>query len=217
MPKTLYTLISKTRAMDKKVVIGVIVIALLLTVSVWWLLRPKPIVWSDEPEDWVKKDGKVRHIDVLEATKAASRMDVNGQQYETETIGTVFETEGWYQGNNFKTEYVVDDKVLMRITPDMTPGDGVIEGFVMERIEDVPYILIFLDEDWKNTIPNTMIYWGKRRQMEALFDFTQEVSSGVYLNKVPDDPERFEGGTHWGGAWIGELKEDETSTIISFN
>ncbi len=216
--KTFKYILNCSRGMDKRVVIG-LVIAGLLILGFIFLMRPRPVVWSENPEDWVKKDGKVMTIDVIEATKGKSRMDFNGQQYETETIGTVFETEGWYNGNYFKTEYVENGRPVMRINQDMVPGDGIIEGFVVERLEPEPFLYVFLDEDWKQALPNTMVYWGKRRQLERAFDFGQEVSSGIYMNKLADDPSRFENNfaTHHGGAWIGYLADDKTSTILSFN
>jgi hypothetical protein len=208
--------------MNKKVVAGILIIAaiILIIAAILYSTAPKPAVFSDDPKDWVVKDGKNRTIDVIEATKGASRIDVNGQQYETAAIGTVFELEGWYQGNYFKDAYDANGKTVMRISPSMIPGDGIMEGFVMARIEnDAPYLYIFLDSDWKSAIPNTGVYWGKRYQNKSPFDFSKEVSPGVYLNRIPDDPARFEPGysAHWGGAWIGDLRDDDKSTIISLN
>ena len=181
---------------------------------------PKKDSYSEEPKLWIETKGSEKEINVEKATDGQSHFDRDmGQQYETETIGTAFDLEGWYKGNYFKREYMEDNRVTIRISNEMQPNDGVIEGFVMEKIENnIPYLYIFLDEDWKNNVENTNIYWGRSYQNKKIFDFSSQISAGIYMNKVKDDENRFQNnyGLHIGGVYAGDLRDDDKSTIISF-
>lgn len=174
----------------------------------------------DNPKTWVKTKGFEKEIDVEKATQGQSYFNRDaGQQYKTETIGTAFDLEGWYKGNYFKREYIENNRIIMRINNEMKPNDGIIEGFVMEKIENnVPYIYVFLDEDWKNNVENTYVYWGEFYENKKEFDFSSPLSSGIYMNMVKDDETRFQNdyGLHLGGVYVGDLREDDRSTIISF-
>ncbi|MEM4247461.1 MAG: hypothetical protein QXF14_04020 [Candidatus Woesearchaeota archaeon] len=206
--------------MSKKVAVAIILIAAIIIVLALVLLltRPKPAVFSDDPKDWVVSEGRNRTVDVVIATKGDSHMDANGQQYDTATIGTVFASQGWYRGVQFRNSYAQNGKTLMRVGPSMIPNDGVLDGFIMEKLgQDGPKLYVFLDEDWKKSFPRAAVYWGKNYQFDTPFDFTKSVADGIYLNIVPDDPERFENNyaIHLGGAWAGDLRDDETSTLVA--
>lgn len=212
--------------MQKKVFFSVLAIVFsLILISTFIVLNipeEETYEYSDDPKTWVetKPDG-VREVSVDKVTGGESYTDFNGQQYVTSNIGTVFSYEGWYKGEQFRREYI-DNKGLkiMRIDPNMKPRDGVIEGFIVERIEDDKvYVYIFLDEDWKNKVQNTRIYWGVTYQMDKDFDFSFSISPGIYMNKIEDDPNRFENNynIHEGGIWVGDLKEKNGSTVISFS
>jgi len=192
----------------------VIIILALIIINI-----PKK-AYSDDPKTWITTKGAEKEIDVEKATQGQSYFNRDvGQQYETETIGTAFDSEGWYKGNYFKREYIENNKIIMSIGNEIKPNDGIIDGFVMERIENnIPYLYIFLDEDWKNQVENTYIYWGKTYQNKKIFDFSLIASKGIYVNKVKDDENRFQNnyGLHMGGAYVGDLRDDDKSTIISF-
>lgn len=213
--------------MQKKVIFGllIIIVSLVLISTVVILNLPKQpekLVYSDDPKTWViDKPGGVKEVSVDKVTKGESYTDFNGQQYVTSNIGTVFSYEGWYKGQQFRREFI-DSKGqnIMKISQNMKPYDGVIEGFIVERIEgNKVYAYIFLDEDWKNKVDNTRIYWGKTYQLDKDFDFSSTISPGVYTNKIEDDPNRFENNynIHQGGIWVGDLKEETGSTVISFS
>ena len=76
-----------------------------------------------------------------------------------------------------------------------------------------------LDEYWKAQFPNTKVYFGKEYENNVSFDFINEIREGVYLTKVKDDQSRFltNYSIHQGGFYIGDLREDEYSTLISIN
>ncbi|NQU99348.1 MAG: hypothetical protein HQ538_01300 [Parcubacteria group bacterium] len=213
--------------MQKKWLIpGIIALVILIIVSIIILLKPSlqsediKVEYSDDPRTWVDdKPRGIKEVSVDKVTKGEAYIDSNGQQYDTEKIGTVFSYEGWYEGNWFKREYIEKNKVVMRINPEMKSNDRIIEGFIVEKIENnIPYTYIFLDEDWKNLVNNTRIYWGRSYQLEQDFDFTNEISDGIYMDKIQDQIERFDNNfnLNYGGIWVGDLKEETGSTIISF-
>ncbi len=181
--------------------------------------------YQSNPSTWIeKKEGAVKEINVDKITKGEGFVDSNGQQYITQEIGTVFNYNGWYQGKGFRREFRDNNgSVIMQINYLMKPDDGIIEGFIVERImkennEDKPIIYIFLDEDWKKSIA-TKVYYGKRFENEMEFDFARQVSEGIYMNEVLDDPGRFNNNyaTHYGGVIVGDFRDDENSTIIQFS
>ncbi len=193
----------------------------------FYMITQKPVqpLYQSNPNTWIEEmPGNIKEVSVEKVTKGESFVDTNGQQYITKEIGTVFNYNGWYQGQAFRREFRDGaGKVLMRINKEMNPNDGVSEVFVIERIQkeakgDKLTIYVFLDEDWKKNVP-TKIYLGKRFENEKEFDFTKEVSEGIYMNEFRDTPERFENNyaTHYGGVIVGDLREDDKSTIVQFS
>tara|TARA_Y100000310_G_C20679711_1_gene815174 strand:+ start:1116 stop:1736 length:621 start_codon:yes stop_codon:yes gene_type:complete len=206
--------------MNKKWIMWSGVVLVVLVTAGIIFLKPVSREYSPDPATWIESNGGVSSIDVSRATRGKGYLDTNGLQYETDEIGTVFTLEGWYGGEYFKNEYVDENgRVLMRITEHMKPGDGIPEGFILEKIENnKPTIHIFLDNDWRKKIAKTAIYWGVAYENEEPFDFSEDIR-GIYHNTVEDDAERFQNNfnLHSGGVWVGNLKEDETSTIISLS
>ena len=203
-------------------VVGIIIIIGVLAI---FLIRPTKSIqpyYSDDPKTWIEdtKEG-IKIINVDKVTKGTGYVNFNGLQYDNGVIKTVFSSEGWYKGQYFKTQIQDENnKVLMRISEKMNISDGVIEGFIIEKIEDnKPKLYVFVDNDWKNKISNTKIYWGKRYEHEKIFDFSNRISNGIYLNVVEDDNERFSQDytLHEGGIWVGDIKEDNSGTLISLN
>ncbi len=210
--------------MEKKwwgliLIIGSIIAAVLLVLMVFFPKETGPY-YSDDPRTWVDdKGGGVKEINVDKVTEGEAYIDEMGEQYEKEGIITAFDYKGWYKGNYFKRDYYEGSNKIMSINPKMKPGDGIIEGFVLGRIDDeIPYIYIFLDEDWKNDVENTKVYWGYLFENEEVFDYSNEISEGIYFLKVEDDKERFENnyGMSYGGVYVGDLREDNNSTVIYF-
>ncbi|PLW80901.1 hypothetical protein C0585_00320 [Candidatus Woesearchaeota archaeon] len=175
--------------------------------------------YSNNPKNWIDETENGFNIDVEEAGKGESYVDGTGSQQE-KTLGTVFSSEGWYKGNYFPRNYYENDKLVMSINQEMDPNDGVIDGFILERLEsDGVYAYIFIDEDWEKSIPNTMVYYGKEYENEVLFDFSEQPKEGIYMMKIKDTQDRFEAdySIHYGGFYVGVLKDDATSTIISLS
>jgi hypothetical protein len=202
--------------------IVIVIVLVILVVVLFNVFEPKvDYVYSDDPTTWIEdKAGGIKEINVDKVTKGEGYVDFNGVQINTEEIGTVFGLDGWYNGIYFNEFYVdIEGNIKMKISHDMKPDDGVIEGFIIERLANsIPTIFIFLDEDWKNKIDNTYIYWGRNYQNEKQFDFV-EISSGIYMDYVEDDINRFENNynLHYGGVYVGALRDDNSSTLISFS
>ncbi|MFH1641291.1 MAG: hypothetical protein ABIC04_00150 [Nanoarchaeota archaeon] len=198
----------------------IVIIICVFLVYLW--PEPKQVIepYSDDPATWIEDKGRgIIEINVDKVTKGQGYIDPNGEQYETASIGTVFDYEGWFKGSYFKKSFSLNDQEIMRIGEDIKPFDNIIGGFVVEKIEeDNAVIYIFLDEDWKNLVNNTMVYWGKSFQNKKLFDFSNEISKGVYMDSVIDDISRFDNNyaLHSGGIYVGDIRKDEYSTLIAF-
>jgi len=178
--------------MNKKVVstlaIIIIIIAIILAIMYIFAEKQGPTAYSNNPTDWVDKGT----IDVEQATKGTGYINEIGQQYRDASTSTVFETEGYYKGNQFFDEATVDGKIKMRITNEMNPNDGIIDGFMTERKDDKTgkwIVDIFVDEDWKKQVGLTNIYWGTMYKQEKQFVYA-EINQGIYHDQIIDDSDR---------------------------
>lgn len=195
--------------MNKKVMIIGVILLLIILIGIYLLAKPPSKEYSDNPSDWIEKG----EINVDQTTKGTSYMDEVGQQYRDEDTRTVFEIESYYKGDQFYDEAIKDGKVKMRITNDMTPGDGVIDGFMTEKYEDGKWIVdIFVDSDWKQQIPQTNIFWGTMYDQEKKFVFT-EISRGIYHDQIIDDSERLfeDARIRTFGIIVGDITKGDTS------
>ena len=180
---------------------------------------PKKGMYATDKEKWIKTTGAEKEIDVEQITEGTGFVDAMGQQLRAGAIETVFDYEGYYKGNHFKREYKDENgDIKIRINPNMNPNDGIIEGFIIEKLEDdKPVAYIFLDEDWKNNMQLTNIFWGKGYEYEKTFTFTL-ISNGVYMNKIDDDASRFSDNyrMHAGGIIVGDITryDDVNKTVI---
>ncbi|PIN81752.1 hypothetical protein COV11_01250, partial [Candidatus Woesearchaeota archaeon CG10_big_fil_rev_8_21_14_0_10_30_7] len=150
----------------KNTIIIAILIGLILASTFYYLNLPRLVEFSDEPQDWLKEN----NIDVFYATKGKSFFGLDNLQYTGDGISTAFSLEGFYQGNKFLGEYKNDNKLIMKITSELDPKDGVINGFIFENIKgDEVKAYLFVDEDWKNYVGNTNILWGANYENEQEF------------------------------------------------
>lgn len=203
--------------MDKKVVIAIIILAMVIAIAIYFIVRPEPEYYPEEPSKWVEGS----KISVEKATGGKGYINEIGEQYRDENISTVFELEGYYKGKYFSENFVENGKVKMRITTDMKPGDGVIEGFMTEKKEgDIWVVDIFVDEDWKNQLAFTNIHWGLAYKNERPFLFN-EVSKGIYHDTVIDDSDRLrdDARIRMYGIIVGDITKEDTSkkTLIKLS
>ena len=139
-----------------------LIIAVFTILVNYYLSLPKSIVFSNDPKDWIDKNNEITEVNVNQVSKGKSHIDNLGQQfndYEKE-IRTSFKQEGFYKGNYFTNSYSEKNKEVMKITNKINPNNGIIEGYILEIIEDKPIVYIFLDQDWKEKIGETNIFWG---------------------------------------------------------
>lgn len=173
--------------MSKKVVVLVgLLIVIIVAVSVTLYMKKQP--YSDNPKKWLeKKNGGIIEINVDKVTKGEGYLDVNGQQYRSSDISTVFRYEGFYNGEPFFDTYKdTENRVFMRITNNIQPSDGIIDGFIVVMIEnDKPIFNIFIDNDWKNRVVPTNIMYGLENKIERL-DF-EEIREGIFYAKFEID------------------------------
>jgi len=209
--------------MQKKVFFSIlaIIFSLILISAIIILNIPKQIKYSDDPKTWIEtKAAGIKEVSVDKVTKGKSFIDPLGQQYRSDKIITVFDYEGFYKGRYFKSEYIEENKILMRISQTMNANDGIIEGFIVEEIkEGIPVAYIFLDEDWKELVGPTNIFWGAELQNEQPFSYTQ-VDNGIYMNTINDDQARFSEDYrfHYGSIIVGDLTRENqvNATLIRF-
>jgi hypothetical protein len=142
-------------------------------------LKTVPYVWETTQEDVVA-------INVENATEGIGSVDL---AYDIEYVykgqQTEFTITGFYNSVIFKGDYAIKD--VMRITPIIRPNDGVIDGYIVVKIENESLIGdIFIDEDWrKNVQGTTNIIWGSDWQNIRPFGW-QQISKGVYKDTVID-------------------------------
>lgn len=153
-------------------------------------LKTVPYVWKTTQEDVVA-------INVENATDGMGSVNLQNHIdyiYKGQLIG--FAITGLYNGVIFEGDYAIKD--VMRITPIIRPNDGIIDGYIVVKIENESLIgEIFIDKDWrKNVQGTTNVIWGSEWQNIKPFGW-QQISNGVYKDEVVDkDISRFEDLSH---------------------
>lgn len=198
--------------MNKKLLFVIGLILIIIIVSVVYLMKPREPYFTDNPNAWVETvDAATKEIDVDRASKGQAWDNDRNIYFYINGTTTSFQYEGYYQGKYF-TRMFPQEAPLMRINPEMKPGDGVIEGYLVERfLNDTYQVFIFLDEDWKQAIPYTNIVWGMDYVFAVPFDFSNEISQGIYMNEIVDDPRRF-GYNHrvsYSAVIVGDITQEE--------
>ncbi len=195
---------------NKKVVILVILVVIMIIVIGILTTLPKKTTYSKNPQDWVETKINIRIIDVEQVTEGRGYFNTNNQQYKFLSINTAFGYDGIYKGELFKNQYLdYSDIVRIEITPNLIPNDGILQGLIVEKFEDEKLVAyIFLDEDWKKQFGDSInIAWGSEYQNFKKFEF-QQISIGVYMDKVEDDLDRFseDFNIHQGGVMVGDIQ-----------
>jgi len=195
--------------MSKKVVVlAVLLVIAAIAVSVSFFVKEEG--YSDDPKKWLEKNGRVIEVSVDKATKGEGYLDVNGQQYRSENVNTMFRYEGYYKGSRFVDVFnTINNQALMRITKDLQPSDGIIDGFIVVRIEnDVPIFNIFIDNDWKNRVVPTNILHGVENKIEKL-NF-EELRPGIFYAKFITDEGFFDDFQfHLGSIMVGDFTQEK--------
>jgi hypothetical protein len=202
--------------------LSIVLLGIILT-SFLFFYTPGEI-YSDNPRDWIESKGLSQAvINVDEATQGEGFIDELGQQYRSAEIDTAFDLRGMYKGSAFKKQYADENgRIVMQIQETMNPNDGIIEGFIVERINGTqPIAYIFLDQDWKNKVGETYIHWGVDYQQQKKFSFSK-MEKGVYIDIIEDDKLRFDSAENirYGGIIVSDISpekfelEDSDITLI---
>ena len=202
--------------MKTKHIISIIVLILIILFLV--IINPigkKQIKSEKIPDQIINQiDKNTAEINIESITQGKSEIIGTSQQYEIEQGLTAFEIDGLYDGIPFTDIYQENETIYMKISNELTPNDNIIEGYIIEKIEDENtkeiYAYIFLDNDWKNKIKDTKIFWGSQYQFYLDYEFN-EISDGIYMMKIPDDPARFsqDFSISAGGIAVGNLQPDD--------
>jgi len=175
--------------MEKKwwFVVGVSFVVLVLALVL--IAKPRED-YSDNPQDWVEETIEgTKDINEVEITKGSGQVDEIGLIIKKDGINALFNYDGLFDGEYFFGEYII-------------------EGTIIERIEDNGDVsaFIFVDEDWKERIGPTNIIWGYNWDFVKEFEFN-EISTGVYMDEIIDDKYRFEDNftVYHGGIMVGDI------------
>lgn len=205
--------------MKKKRPLIILVVVLIVVIIILILFMPRVPEYSDEPRTWVEEKENIKKISTDKVTKGKGHFDDTSEQYKdiNAFIETAFSYTGIYKGNGFfKEKYYARvgglEELVMEITPEFDSTDGVLQGIIIERIEnDIPEAFIFLDEDWKKQFSDLYIVWGANYQNEKKFEFNDV--GGVYMDHVVDDKDRFTSdsysGVTYGGIVVGDLTKED--------
>jgi len=200
--------------MNKRILLfGIGLVLLIVIVGVFYLMKPKGQYYTDDPVDWVEPvDVTTKEINVDKASKGQAFDNDRNIYFYINGTTTSFGYEGYYKGNYFTRHYPREAPFLIRVNPEITPNDGVIEGYLVERfINDTYQVFVFLDNDWKQEIPDTNIVWGKDYVFARSFDFSNQISPGIYMDEILDDPRRF-GLNHrvsYSAILVGDITQEE--------
>jgi hypothetical protein len=170
----------------------ILIFAVILFIFLFVYLKPEEEYFSDDPATWIEKDGKVQQINVDKVTRGTGH-DGDDQLYLTiDGYETIFPYEGFYKGEYFEGQKAQNGILKIRIGSGFKPDDGVMEGYIIERkLNNSFEVFIFLDEDWRKQMPSTNIVWGSDYSKIKQFIFNK-IAEGVYMDKMIDEPSRFE-------------------------
>ena len=215
-------------------VIIVVAFALWL-VSVAPSKKVEPRYFTDSPETWIEDDRNsddpnAVNINVYKATKTLSFFDSGKQEYYYYGKRLVFFSHGYYKGNYFDQAFIfpevaaraanvsperqlefLEQNAEIKISPTMDPNDGVMNAFVLGRVEGNEFVFyIYLDEDWKRQMPTTYMMWGddfENPDYVSLREFSFKDSiQGIYVERIA--------GIEWfkedsnGGIIVGDIGKD---------
>ena len=178
--------------------------------------------FTEDPSQMINQiDEDTIEIDITTITDEKSKtynMDreqiyaIEGDENEV----TTFALQGVYQGDVFSSTFFQNETPMMRISKQLIPNNGIIEGYIVQRIEnevtkDISSY-IFVDEDWREALPNTQVLWGDAYQYNKEYEFNS-IAEGVYMMKIKDDPERFIEGflISIGGIAVGNILPEDVA------
>ncbi len=175
-------------------------LVILLGLAAFFLLQPAQEQWLEPTADGVR-------VSVPAATQHRSYYDGFTQQYDDGFIGTAFSHEGYFAGTPFRGSYSVAGKTALRFTPDLIPGDGIPDVFMLAIHQNSTLLIrAIVDQDYKDAFGSVNFVWGAAFQHQRVFSY-RPASKGIYTDEVPDDPARRVDGDNniYGGVALGKI------------
>jgi hypothetical protein len=149
--------------------------------------------WEGAPLEWVVKEGNSYIISISspfdhsvqifkQSNKPIKKRNLNKNLKD-------FETWAFYKGVN--TTGKVEYKSKINISKTITPGDGIIEGYIVHEFDSL-FIkaFIFVDDDWYNEMDSTNILWGTLLSKQKQFNY-QKLFDGLFVDTVFIDQRAF--------------------------
>lgn len=181
------------------ITISLVIIIILLSSYLYIQLREAPEeveepYFSEYANDWIEstEDKNIFEINITESTEARSDYGLGYQRFiDYDGSLNSFYLTGSYNGELFSMSYLTpDNRIIMRIYPEMEVKDGIIEGFILVKREDGELVAyLFVDEDWKiRSKDNINIIYGenikdKDNLISRKFDFSNN-QDGIYIDKI---------------------------------
>jgi len=212
--------------MQKKWWLLTAIIIIVIVISVIFTFKPvleeDLSYYSDDPATWIEDKGfGKKELDVEKVSQGRVYLSNDKMQFDDGRITQVFVLNGLYFGEEFFPEYIENQKTVIKISPEMNPRDGIMEGYIVEDIIDEKLVVhIFLDENWKNKMKFTNIIWGGSYQNIKAFEFN-EIKTGIYMDEIKDDRSRFDedftfskGGIIVGNITLENLENPDIEGVV---
>ena len=174
-------------------------------------------IYSDEPRDWIGRNGTKSVISVEDSTKEQG-VYYGGDLHYVGIDGNelLLNINGYYNAQWFNRVFFDENNnILFKIGNEMNPNDNVPEGFaLMKEEKNGLAVYLFIDEDWKKKTNNDInIIWSEDLSENDLlktikFDFSKE-NNGIYVDKITDNISWLEKNSSRGGIVFGEISLDE--------
>jgi hypothetical protein len=201
--------------------------------------------FTPEPESWAEENTLTENkedvrISLMKATEGKSTFSGNKLQYFEKGEESAFFFHGAYQGTSFDTTYLnpefyklntsrmtseeikkeMEKNKIMEITQYLNPEDGIIQIFVVAKKDSRGFVFyIYADEDWKQKLEFTNIIYGNSFRdaaglIERPFNF-QEISPGLYMDKIEDYNGWYDQDPVTGGLAIGKVNAKDLQGYVN--
>ncbi|MBN2881578.1 hypothetical protein JXM83_06035 [Candidatus Woesearchaeota archaeon] len=158
-------------------------------------------------------------LSVSTATEGQGFFNGNSLDIAFDDVLTTFTFDGYYHGIYFESSYVdnTTNETLIEITNNFNLTDGIPQIFITEFIENSSVVAkIYVDEDWREKIVPNYIWWGVGFSNKKIFDYSNEISPGIYVDSV-NDSSRFTNNynLHLGGLAVGDITQEKIDSDSS--
>jgi hypothetical protein len=194
-----------------------------------------PITWIQDNDATDQPDGSL--VDVNRATRGEASVNNLQENYQT-TYGTVsFFYHAIYKGASCRTicydpkfydeanmrdpsviEGLANKYLSLRVGPELKPGDGIMDAFILARAEGQSFrFYIFVDDDWRKMMPKTNVVCTGDLESDSLtsvepFDFGV-MENGIYVMSL--DCDDFVDNRESGGLMVGDIDRQGITELLN--